>query len=175
VRSRAAQRFAADEGFEILAGSSKLNWQRKRCPDRRPQLAAAPAKAPTLRSHRIAFIVSELGSDADPFVLHLYAALAEKERVLISGRTKAALAATKAKGLKLGNPRIQKARSRALASLRAEADRAASNVFPIIAEIKKSGVSTLCAVAEALIARGVATPRGGRWHATSVRNGLGRG
>jgi Resolvase, N terminal domain len=49
-------------------------------------------------------IVAELGRDADPFMLHLYAALAEKERRLISERTKAALAAKKASGAKLGNP-----------------------------------------------------------------------
>lgn len=50
------------------------------------------------------FIVAELGRDADPFMLHLYAALAEKERRLISERTKAALAIRKASGSKLGNP-----------------------------------------------------------------------
>ena len=51
------------------------------------------------------FVVTELGPDADPFMLHLYAALAEKERMLISARTKAALAAAKARGVKLGTPR----------------------------------------------------------------------
>src|SRR6266853_1074802 len=54
---------------------------------------------------RVPFIVAELGRDADPFILHLYAALAEKERRLISERTKAALAAKKAQGAKLGNSR----------------------------------------------------------------------
>jgi DNA invertase Pin-like site-specific DNA recombinase len=116
-----------------------------------------------------------LGSEVDPFVLHLYAALAEKEQALISGRAKAALAAAKAKGVTLGNPQIQNARGRAIASLRTEADRAASNILPIIAEIQKSGVTTLRALAEALNARGVPTRRGGRWHATSVRNVLARG
>ena len=53
---------------------------------------------------RVPFIVAELGRDADPFMLHLYAALAEKERRLISERTKAALAVRKATGTKLGNP-----------------------------------------------------------------------
>jgi DNA invertase Pin-like site-specific DNA recombinase len=93
---------------------------------------------------------------------------------LISGRTKSALAAAKAKGVKLGNPRIEAARDRAVASLQAEADRAASNVLPIIAEIRRSGATTLRAIAEALNARGVPTPRGGRWHAMSVRNVLER-
>jgi DNA invertase Pin-like site-specific DNA recombinase len=49
-------------------------------------------------------IVAELGADADPFMLHLYAALAEKERRLISERTKAALAQRKAQGPRLSNP-----------------------------------------------------------------------
>jgi hypothetical protein len=53
-----------------------------------------------LMAQRVPFIVAELGRDADPFMLHLYAALAEKERRLISERTKAALAAKKAGGAK---------------------------------------------------------------------------
>jgi DNA invertase Pin-like site-specific DNA recombinase len=125
-------------------------------------------------THRVPFVVADLGPEVDPFVLHLFAALAEKERALISGRTKSALAAAKAKGVKLGNPRIQAARVRAVASLQAEANRAANNVLPIIAEIRRSGATTLRAIAEALNARGVPTPRGGRWHAMSVRNVLAR-
>jgi DNA invertase Pin-like site-specific DNA recombinase len=58
-----------------------------------------------LMAQRVPFIVAELGRHADPFMLHLYAALAEKERRLISERTKAALAAKKASGARLGNPR----------------------------------------------------------------------
>jgi DNA invertase Pin-like site-specific DNA recombinase len=57
-----------------------------------------------LMAQRVPFIVAELGRDADPFMLHLYAALAEKERRLISERTKAALAVRKGSGAKLGNP-----------------------------------------------------------------------
>src|SRR5271167_4330007 len=63
----------------------------------------------SLMAERVPFIVSELGPDVDPFVLHLYAALAEKERALISARTKAALAAKKAQGVRLGNPRVDEA------------------------------------------------------------------
>ena len=51
-----------------------------------------------LMAQRVPFIVAELGSDADPFMLHLYAALAEKERRLIAERTRAGLAAKKATG-----------------------------------------------------------------------------
>jgi hypothetical protein len=57
-----------------------------------------------LMVQRVPFIVAELGADADPFMLHLYAALAENERRLISERTKAALASRKTTGIKLGNP-----------------------------------------------------------------------
>src|SRR5262249_54026180 len=127
-----------------------------------------------LMAHRVPFLVAELGPDVDPFVLHLYAALAEKERALIAGRTKSALAAAKAKGVRLGNPKIDVARDQAVAAIKAEANRAAGNVLPIIAEIRKSGATTLRAIAGALNARGVPTPRGGRWHAMSVRNVLAR-
>jgi hypothetical protein len=57
-----------------------------------------------LMVQRVPFIVAELGADADPFMLHLYAALAENERRLISERTKAALASRRTTGIKLGNP-----------------------------------------------------------------------
>jgi DNA invertase Pin-like site-specific DNA recombinase len=190
-------RFAKEVGFNIVAEFVEVETGKgSDALDRRPQLAAALAKARTmwcpvvvakldrlsrdvhfisgLMAHRVPFVVTELGPDVDPFVLHLYAALAEKERALISGRTKSALAAAKAKGVKLGNPHIEAARGEAVASIKAEADRTAGNDLPIIAEIKKSGASTLRAIAEVLNARGVPTPRGGRWHATSVRNALAR-
>ena len=97
--------------------------------DRRPKLAEALKaaqilKAPVLVSkldrlsrdvhfisglmaQRVEFIVTELGKQTDPFVLHLFAALAEKERQLISSRTKAGLKAARARGQKLGmsNPK----------------------------------------------------------------------
>jgi DNA invertase Pin-like site-specific DNA recombinase len=73
-------------------------------------------------AHRVPFVVAELAPDVDPFVLHLYAALAEKERALTAGRTKSALAAAKAQGVKLGNPHIDAARGEAVATIKAEAD-----------------------------------------------------
>jgi DNA invertase Pin-like site-specific DNA recombinase len=190
-------RFACDEGFEIVAEFVEVETGKgSDALDHRPQLAASLAKARALRcpvavakldrlsrdvhfisglmAHRVPFLVAELGPDVDPFVLHLYAALAEKERALISGRTRSALAAAKAKGVKLGNPKISAARGAAVIAVKAEADRAASNVLPIISEIRKSGAMSLRAIAEALNARGIPTPRGGRWYAMSVRNALAR-
>jgi len=58
--------------------------------------------------HRVPFVVAELGADVDPFILHLFAALAQKERAMISSRTKAALAAAKARGVTLGSPELPK-------------------------------------------------------------------
>ena len=164
--------------------------------DRRPQLKAALAAARKQRchvavakldrlsrdvhfisglmAHKVPFLVAELGPDVDPFVLHLFAALAEKERALISTRTRQALAAAKARGVALGSPKLHVARRNAQAAIMAEADRHAANVLPIIREAQKAGATTLRQIAEALNARGVATARGGRWHAKSVSNILER-
>src|SRR3954449_8697708 len=163
--------------------------------ERRPQLAAALAAARSARcpvivakldrlsrdvafisdlmAKRVPFIVAELGADADPFMLHLYAALAEKERSLISQRTRAALAAKKAQGVKLGNrTNLGEAQQKGQAANGAQADRHAANVLPIIREIQAAGVGTLAGIADALNARGVRTARGGRWHRSTVRNAL---
>ena len=119
-------------------------------------------------AHKVPFVVAELGADADPFMLHLYAALAEKERSLISQRTRDALKAAKARGVVLGNPKLDDVRERAVASTKAEADRFAKNVAPIIREIQSSGVASHRGIARSLNARGVATARGGEWTAVQV-------
>ena len=126
-----------------------------------------------LMSKRVPFIVAELGTDMDPFMLHIYAALAEKERRLISERTRTALAAAKARGVKLGNPRLAEVRGSSAARVAANADAHAANVLPVIREIQRSGAS-LHQIAAALNARGISTPRGGAWYAKSVSNVLAR-
>ena len=74
-------------------------------------------------AHKTPFLIADLGPDVEPFLLHLYAALAEKERMVISQRTKAALTAAKARGQVLGTPRLADARAVAHAALKAEAER----------------------------------------------------
>ena len=124
-------------------------------------------------AHRVPFIVTELGSDVDPFLLHLYAALAEKEAKLISARTKAALQAAKARGVVLGGPKIDEARIASATVRRAAAAQHAANVMPIIEAIR-AGVVKQRDIAAALNARGIATARGGRWHPSTVQGVLAR-
>lgn len=194
----AIARFAEGEGIEILAEYVEIETGKgSDALARRPELTAAlgvarKAKAPVivakldrlsrdvafiagLMAQRIPFIVTELGTDADPFMLHLYAALAEKERALIAQRTREALAAAKARGTRLGNPHIAEAQAKGSASVARQADDFAANVLPVIREIQAAGAKPLRAIAEALNVRGVPTARGGRWEAATVRNVLARG
>jgi DNA invertase Pin-like site-specific DNA recombinase len=57
-------------------------------------------------AHRVPIVVAELGTDVDPFILRLFAALAEKKRSLISTRTRQALSAAKARGVTMGIPKL---------------------------------------------------------------------
>ena len=126
-------------------------------------------------AQRVPFIVAELGVDADPFMLHLYAALAEKERRLIGERTRSALAARKAQGAKLGNPRnASTAAAAGRAVQAADADLFAANALPVIDTIRATGVINLRGIAQALNDRGVRTARGGRWHVSNVKNVIDR-
>jgi DNA invertase Pin-like site-specific DNA recombinase len=189
--------FAKAEGFEVVREFVEVETGKgSDALDRRPQLKAALAAARKLKchvavakldrlsrdvhfisglmAHKVPFLVAELGPDIDPFVLHLFAALAEKERSLISTRTRQALTAAKARGVILGGPKLPEARKKAVEAVKAEADRYAANVLPIIREAQKAGATTLRDIAEALNARGIATARGGQWYATSVSNVLSR-
>src|SRR5205085_4173068 len=129
-----------------------------------------------LMAHRVPFIVSELGADTDPFVLHLFAALAEKERALISQRTKAGLAAAKARGAKLGNPDMERLRSLRVNAVKTEADRNAATVRPIIENIRSRGIQSLRSNAAELTRMRIPTARGGaNWSAQAVRKCSGSG
>src|SRR3954453_1397740 len=110
---------------------------------------------------------------ANRLTIHILAAVAEHEREMISARTKAALAAAKARGTKLGNPNGLSAEARTKGTAvaggkrKAAADRV-TDLRPIVEEIKASGRTSLRAIAAELDARGIPAPRGGRWTAPAV-------
>jgi DNA invertase Pin-like site-specific DNA recombinase len=113
-----------------------------------------------LMAQRVPFIVCQLGQNVDPFMLHIYAALAEKERTMISERTKAALAAAKERGTQLGSkttPAIMKDRSAAFAETLREA------VWPLV----QSHLSAT-RIAAILNQRDIKSSTGGTWSAKTV-------
>jgi DNA invertase Pin-like site-specific DNA recombinase len=122
-----------------------------------------------LMANRVPFLVAEMGPNVDPFMLHIYASLAEKERALISERTKAALAAAKRGGRKLGTAGSVETAARARAARSEQATKANATTRAVIAEIQRAGHSTLAAFAQELEARGVRTPAGrDRWAPAQV-------
>jgi DNA invertase Pin-like site-specific DNA recombinase len=190
----AIERFAAAEGLTIISEYVEAETGKGAdALDRRPQLAAALAAARTakcfvlvskldrlsrdvafvagLMAQRVPFIVAELGRDADPFMLHLFAALAEKERRLISERTKAALQAKRVAGARLGNQvNLGQAGCAGRAIQLRTADAFAAGMLPTLRAVRKAGATTLSEIAEALNERGVRSAGGGMWHRSSVRN-----
>jgi DNA invertase Pin-like site-specific DNA recombinase len=182
AQEAALARFAEAEGYILAETFTEVETGKGAdALEKRPQLAAALAaarklKAPIivakldrlsrdvhfisgLMTHRTPFIVAELGADADPFMLHLYAALAEKERRLISQRTKDALAAKKAQGVQLGGLNAKGVQNRDEAKARAEALR------PVLVELAGKSAN---AIAIELNRRGVQTPTGSPWSAVTV-------
>jgi DNA invertase Pin-like site-specific DNA recombinase len=193
AQSAAVQRFAAAEGLEIIAELVEVETGKgSDALERRPLLREALAVARKgkaaicvakldrlsrnvafisgLMAQRVPFIVAELGADADPFMLHIYAALAEKERALISERTRQALAQRKAQGALLGNrTNLAEAQAKGAQARSAASDAFAQNVLPVVREIQAAGASSLRQIAHELTRRNVRTMLGGTWSADAVR------
>ena len=188
-------RFAQAEGVELVGEFVEVETGKgSDALERRPELAAALAQARKAKcpvvvakldrlsrdvhfisglmsmSKGVPFVVAAMGLNTDPFMLHIYAALAEQERRMISERTKAALAVKKAQGMKLGNrTNLAEAQAKGVASTKASADAFALNVLPVIDQVKAQGITSYNAIAGALNVRGVRTARGGTWQAATVR------
>jgi DNA invertase Pin-like site-specific DNA recombinase len=112
---------------------------------------------------------------ANRLTVGIMALVAEQEREAISKRTKEALAAAKRRGVKLGNPngaaalrKAGKGNAAAVARVQEAAHQRAEDLQPVIQELQEHGITGLRAIGRALNERGVVTPRGGKWHPTSV-------
>src|SRR5262245_50224265 len=184
--------YAAQHGFRVAGDYIETETGKGHdALARRPKLAAALAhakklKAPVivsklcrlgrdvafisnLMANRVPFIVAELGTDVDPFMLHIYAAVAQKERSLIAARTSEALQAAKRRGVKLGETGKQRAMEN-----RAAADAQARALQLTIRELRAAGITSVRAIAAELNKRKVPTARDGEWHATTVARLLAR-
>lgn len=106
---------------------------------------------------------------ANKLMVHMLAAFAEHERDQISARTSAALAAAKARGVKLGGPNPAAAAARGRAVLAAQEAPVRGKALPIIQRLRGEG-ATLRAIAAALVSEGVPPLRGSTWHPSTVAN-----
>jgi DNA invertase Pin-like site-specific DNA recombinase len=181
AQGAAIMRFAEAEGFLVSQVFTEVETGKgSDALEKRPQLAAALAEAKRLKcsvvvakldrlsrdvafiaglmAQRVPFIVCDLGVNADPFMLHIYAAVAEKERRMIGERTKNALAAAKARGVKLGN-QVQADANAQVAQAFAETMRAA--VAPVINLSSRR-------IAGYLNAQGHKTVEGKAWQSKNV-------
>lgn len=134
----------------------------------------------TLRDSGVKFVAADV-PDANDLTIGILALIAQHEREAISRRTREALAAAKRRGVRLGNPngarplrRARKGNSAALVVIRQRADTHAEQLRPVLEDLAKERITTLTGIATALNDRGMQTPRGGTWHASSVRNLLAR-
>lgn len=111
--------------------------------------------------------------EANELTVNLLVSVGQYEREMISKRTKEALAAAKARGVKLGNPKGAAhlkglGNDAAVKAIKEKAQERAEDLRPIIEDIIEGGATSLRAIAKELNGRGILTPRGGRWHPASV-------
>jgi DNA invertase Pin-like site-specific DNA recombinase len=184
----AITRFAASEALEAAGEFVEIETGKGAdALDKRPQLAAALRKAKHIKApivvskldrlsrdvhfisglmtKRVPFIVAALGKNVDPFMLHIYAALAEKERSMISERTRDALAKAKQRGVVLGNPNVGTMNTQAAAARDAK-------LQPILEAMWEKPYRD---IAQELSNRNIPTPRGGDlWNAMTVMRAMKR-
>ena len=177
----AVEDFIVSRGWKLSGEFTEIESGKRRD---RPELAEAIAEAKRIKgklviakldrlARNVHFIsgLMETGVDfvavdmptADRFMLHVYAAMAEEEGRRISQRTRAALAAAKARGVELGlNGKVLAERQKV------DAETFAVSLLPIIQEIRKDGHRTVRSVTAALNERGIPSREGGRWHLRST-------
>ena len=199
AQKEAMVRFCEAQGFHIVAEYTEIETGKgANALELRPVLAAALKEAElrkcpilcskldrisrdvafisSLMTQEVKFIVADLGLEAKPFLLHIYAAVAQEERKVISVRTKDALQSAKARGKVLGGwrgqPMAPSASINSVVSRKAKSAERKSDVLPLILELKAQGNPTLQSIADRLNEKGITTPRGGQWNPTQVRRVL---
>lgn len=187
AQREAAVRYAAQSGGVLMSEFVEVESGSK---SNRPQLAKAlalcrKAKATLLiarldrLSRSLSFVALLLDAnveikccdmpDANRLLLQMLAVFAEHERQMIRDRTRAALAAAKARGVELGrNGHVLAKRNRA------EALDYAETVRPHVHAAQEAGIQTLAGIGEYLTSKAVRTPSGGKWHPATVRRVLDR-
>jgi DNA invertase Pin-like site-specific DNA recombinase len=185
---------ARNGGARLLA--SYIEVESGKCDDNRPKLMQAMKRARLTNSVLLIAKLDRLSRDAhfllglqkagvrftacdmpeaNEMVVALMAIIAEAERKMISDRTKAALQAAKARGVKLGNPRgaahlRQFGNAAAAAAVHRRAEERAAGLASTVEAIRAEGITSANGIAAALNAREIATPRGGKWTARAVLN-----
>jgi DNA invertase Pin-like site-specific DNA recombinase len=190
AQQRAVAAYAAGRGEIVAAFTEVESGKRKDRPElgkaleecRRSAAVLVVAKLDRL-ARNVAFIAALMDAgvdfvavdfpEANRLTLHILAAVAEHERLMIGDRTRAALASAKARGVVLGNPELRRdggetARRAARAKTQRAKERAAELAVQVD-RIRAAGRTTYAGIAEALNDLGIPTPRGRRWHASSAR------
>lgn len=182
------RRFASNHSMEIVAEHTEVESGKV---NDRPQLTEALARC---RKTDATLVVSKLDRlsrnavfllqlqqanveficcdcpNVDRFTIGILALVAQRERELISERTKSALAAAKARGVRLGTRQPERQVKLMAAAYRRQKDDFAAKILPLIAEVKASGVSTLKGIAECLTRRGIPTRNGKSvWYGSGVK------
>lgn len=188
--------FVTVNGGELVAEFTEVESGKR---DDRPELLAAMKKADlvgarllvgkldrlsrdlhfitSLQKSKVDFVVCDLPG-CDSFTINIYGALAQREREMISARTKAGLAAARARGVKLGTNNlkpelVKEASIKGVKALKDKADAFAAKVLPVIEAMQKDGKG-LRAIARELDSLMVQTARGGKWTPAAVKNVIAR-
>ena len=125
-----------------------------------------------LQKAGVQFVAADM-PEANEFTVGIMALVAQHEREAISRRTKEALAAAKARGIKLGNPNGAAhlrglGNAAAVEGVKAKAQERAEDLRTVVQDVLAAGITSTRSIAAELNRRGILTPRGGRWHPTSA-------
>lgn len=126
----------------------------------------------------VEFVAADM-PHANRLTVGIMALVAEQEREMISKRTKEALAAAKARGVKLGSPKgaahlAGRGNAEAVDAIKEQASQRAEDLRPVVDDIRSAGTVGVRGITRELNERGIVTPRGGRWHPTGVSRLLDR-